>query len=135
MFKKILAVLVIAFGFILAKAEIKTNMDYFYVYLNDLQPYLQKKSKFTDEKSKATVENLLQNLSENVKNLKAKKMAQSDDMRFRVQMLSDGLTEASQTYKDGFRDYAFWITKSSLYNCYSCHTEKGLPETKFKFRE
>ena len=117
----------------LVQAEVKTNMDYFYVYLNDLQPFLKNKTKFTNEKSQPKVEILLQQMSDNVKDLKSKKMAQSDDMRFRIQVLSEGLNEAAQTYKDGFRDYAFWMTKSSLNNCYSCHTEKGLPATNFKF--
>ncbi len=133
MFKRLPGILIVSLCFSLVQAQVKTNMDYFYVYLNDLQPYLQKKAKFTDEKSRATVENLLKSMSENVKDLKLKKMSQNDDMRFRIQQLSEGLEEASQTYKDGFREYAFWVTKSSLYNCYSCHTEKGLPETKYKF--
>jgi hypothetical protein len=114
-------------------AEVKSNMDNFYVNLNDLQPFLVNKSKFIDEKSRMPVQGILNAMSDNVKNLKLKKMSQTDDMRFRVQLLSEGLEEAAKTYKDGFRDYAFWVTKSSLYNCYSCHTERGLPETKFKF--
>ena len=115
------------------QTEVKANMDKFYVTMNDLQPFLVNKTKFMDEKSRISVLGLLSAMNENVKNLKLKTMSKNDDMRFRVQLLSEGFDEAEQTFKAGFRDSSYWVVKSSLYNCYSCHTERGLPETKFNF--
>lgn len=129
----IIVLSLVAFLSVNSFADIKLNMDKFYIHLNDLQPFLTKRSKFIDEKSRPAVESILTELSQNVKNLKSKKMAKDDGMRFRIHQLNEGLAEAAQTYKDGFRDYSYWVIKASLNNCSSCHTERALPATKFKF--
>ena len=127
------ALFIVIFCSIQTTADVKLSMDKFYVHLNDLQPYLAKKSKFVDESSKESVQSILAALASNVKELKSSKSTSGDSFRFRTQLLNEGLEEASTTYRDGFRDYAYWVTKASLTNCSSCHTEKGLPETKYKF--
>ena len=59
-------------------------------------------------------------------------MTQADDMKFRIQQLSDGFTETEESFRNGAKDYSLWALKSTFNNCYSCHTQKNLPPTTFE---
>ncbi|MEK6627875.1 MAG: hypothetical protein AABY53_04565 [Bdellovibrionota bacterium] len=116
-----------------ALAEVRPLMQEFYVLTNKLHPYLTNKTDFMDEKNEKAISTVLTGFVENTKILKKDKMAQNDDMKFRAQLLAEGLDEAEKSFKTGFKDYSFWALKASLNNCFSCHTQKSLVGTNYNF--
>ena len=116
-----------------ASAEVKPVMQQFYALTNKMRPYLINKSEFMDSKNEAEIAKALSDFVENTKQLKNEKMAQSNDMKFRTKLLSEGLDEAEKSFKNGFKDYSFWALKASLNNCFSCHTQKSLGGTGYSF--
>lgn len=117
------------------QAEVKPLMQEFYNLTDKLQPYIIDKKSFMDSKNEKEISKALSEFNQNTKKLKKDKMTQTDDMKFRAKLLTEGLDEADTAFKDGFKDYSYWVLKSSLYNCYSCHTQKGLGATAYKFKE
>jgi hypothetical protein len=108
-------------------------MQEFYGLTAQIQPFILNKDEFMKEKNEANIQALLTSFAEKTEKLKTDKMAQKDDMKFRAKQLSEGLHEAEQSFKNGFKDYSYWVLKSSLNNCYSCHTQKSLIETPLDF--
>lgn len=117
------------------QAEVKPLMQEFYNLTDKLQPYIIDKKSFMDAKNEKEIAKALSEFNQNTKKLKKDKMSQTDDMKFRAKLLTEGLDEADSAFKDGFKDYSYWALKSSLNNCYSCHTQKGLAPTTYKFKE
>jgi hypothetical protein len=116
------------------QAEVKPMMQEFFKLTETLQPFIIDKRTFMDEKNEAEIKKALTEFSAKTKKLKKDKMTQNDDMKFRVKLLTEGLDEAESSFKTGFKDYSYWVLKASLNNCYSCHTQKGLPTTAFKLK-
>ena len=119
----------------MAPAEVKPIMQQFYSLTNKMRPFLINKADFMDSKNEKEISQALSEFVENTKKLKKDKMAQDDDMKFRVQLLGEGLDMAEKSYKDGFKDYSFWVLKASLNNCFSCHTQKSLAGTDYTFNK
>ncbi|MBY0555443.1 hypothetical protein K2P97_13000 [bacterium] len=117
------------------QAEVKPLMQEFYSLTDKLQPYIIDKKSFMDSKNEKEIAKALSEFNQNTKKLKKDKMTQTDDMKFRAKLLTEGLDEADTAFKDGFKDYSYWALKSTLNNCYSCHTQKGLTPTAYKFSE
>jgi hypothetical protein len=116
------------------RAEIKPVMQEFYKLTETLQPYIIDKRSFIEDKNEAEIKKALSEFSANTKKLKKDKRTQNDDMKFRIRLLTEGLDEAESSFKTGFKDYSYWVLKASLNNCYSCHTQKGLPATAYSFK-
>lgn len=117
----------------MVQAEVKPHMQEFFSITSRVQPYLLNKKEFLDAKNEVEIQKSLTEFKEKTAQLKKDKLAQSDDMKFRARQLSEGLEEAEQSFKNGFKDYSYWVLKSSFQNCFSCHTQKSLGETSFKF--
>lgn len=130
--KQLILILVTALN---TQAEVKPLMQEFYSLTEKLQPYIIDKKSFMDAKNEKEIAKVLSDFNQNTKKLKKDKMSQTDDMKFRAKLLTEGLDEADNAFKDGFKDYSYWALKSTLNNCYSCHTQKGLSPTSYKFKE
>lgn len=117
------------------RAEVKPFMQNFYNLTEKLQPYLVDKSAFMKEENEKEIATLLTEFNQNTQNLKKDKLSKNDDMKFRVKLLTEDLDEAESSFKNGFKDYSYWALKSSLNNCMSCHTQKGLPFTTYKLKD
>ena len=117
-----------------SQAEVKPLMQNFYDLTEKLQPYLVDKNAFMKSENEKVIATVLTEFNQNTKTLKKEKMAQSDDMKFRVKLLTDDLDEAESSFKNGFKDYSYWALKSTLNNCMSCHTQKSLPITNYKLK-
>jgi len=115
------------------KPEVRPHMQEFYNITSQIQPYLLNKADYMNSKNEAEIAKALVEFKQKTLQLKMDKMAQSDDMKFRARQLSEGLDEAEQSFKNGFKDYSYWVLKSSFNNCFTCHTQKGLGETGLKF--
>lgn len=113
-------------------AEVKPHMQNFYMLTNKIQNYIYDKSDYFNKKNEKEIAKALKEFNENTLKLKKDKLAQNDDMKFQLLQLSEGLADAEQAFKDGFKDYSYWILKSSFNHCFACHTQKGLSETNFK---
>lgn len=118
-----------------SNAQVKPHMQDFYSVVDKIRPYLINKSEYMSEKNEKTITQALKEFNEKTKQLKKEKMSESDDMKYRVQQLSEGLDEAEKTFKDGFKDYSYWVLKSSMNNCYACHTQKSLSGTDYAFKK
>lgn len=114
-----------------ALADVKPSMVEFYKITAAIQPYIVSKKSYTDQKNEKEISKNLKEFVNTVTELKKEKMMKSDDMKFRVQQLSDNLAEAELTFKNGFKDYSYWVLKSSFSNCFACHTQKSLGETHY----
>jgi len=112
---------------------VKPHMQEFFNLTSKIQPYLLNKSEYLDVKNEKILAELLTDYKDKTILLKKEKFAQTVDMKFRAQQLAEGLEEAAQTYKDGFRDYSYWVFKSTLNQCFTCHTQKSLEKTQLKF--
>lgn len=121
------------FGLTLAQAQVQGKMQEFYMILNKVRPYLTDKTGYMDTKNEKEIAQALKEFNESVKALKKEKMTGHDDMKFRAAQLSEGLEDAEKTFRDGFKDYSFWVLKASMNNCFACHTQKGLVGTDYKF--
>lgn len=113
--------------------QVKPHMQEFYKLTNQLRPFLVNKSSYMDDKNKKEISETLKEFNDKVKKLKKNKMTETDDMKYRAQQLSEGLDEAEKTFNDGFKDYSYWVLKSTMNNCYACHTQKSLSGTDYKF--
>jgi len=122
-------------GSVSSTVAVKPHMQDFFDSISKLQPYIVNKDEYLNEKNSEKVLNLVGDFKDKTIALKKEKLAQSADMKFRAQQLAEGLNEAYATYKDGFRDYSYWVLKSNLNQCFSCHTQKGLDKTQFKIEQ
>lgn len=113
--------------------KVKPQMQEFYLLVNKLRPYIMSKSEYMNDKNQKEISSLLTEFNNKVVKLKKNKMTETDDMKYRAQQLAEGLREAEKTFKDGFKDYSYWVLKSSMNNCYACHTQKSLSGTEYKF--
>lgn len=113
--------------------QVKPHMQEFYKLTNQLRPFLVNKSAYMDDKNKKEISHTLTEFNDKVKKLKKNKMTETDDMKYRAQQLAEGLDEAEKTFNDGFKDYSYWVLKSTMNNCYACHTQKSLSGTEYKF--
>ena len=118
----------------LSIAQVKPHMKDFYSVVDNIRPYLINKAEYMNEKNAKKITQALKEFNEKTKQLKKEKMSETDDMKYRVQQLSEGLDEAEKTFKDGFKDYSYWVLKSSMNNCYACHTQKSLSGTDYAFK-
>lgn len=116
-----------------AQAQVKPHMQDFYMITGKIRLYLTHKSDFMDSKNEKEISQALAEFNEKTKQLKKEKMSENDDMKFRAQQLSEGLDDAEKAFRDGFKDYSYWVLKSSMNNCYACHTQKSLSGTEYKF--
>lgn len=123
--------IIFSFLSLTASAQIKPQMQSFYFLTEKIQPYIYNKTDFFNEENQKIISQTLKEFNEQILILKKNKLTQSDDMKFRFQQLATGLTEAEQSFNTGFKDYSYWILKSSFNNCFTCHTQKGLPETHY----
>lgn len=120
-------------GLTLAQAQVQGKMQEFYSILNKVRPYLTDKTSYMDAKNEKEIAQALKEFNSSVKDLKKEKMTGHDDMKFRAAQLSEGLEDAEKTFRDGFKDYSFWVLKSSMNNCFACHTQKSLVGTEYQF--
>ena len=120
-------------GLIAAQAQVQGKMQEFYLILNKVRPYLTDKTSYMDTKNEKEVAEALKNFNLTVKALKKEKMAGHDDMKFRAEQLNEGLEDAEKSFRDGFKDYSFWVLKASMNNCFACHTQKSLVGTEYGF--
>lgn len=118
-----------------SEMQVKPHMLEFYKLTNKIRPYLVNKVEYMSEKNEKEISETLTEFNDKVKKLKKNKMTETDDMKYRAQQLSEGLDEAEKTFKDGFKDYSYWVLKSSMNNCYACHTQKSLSGTEYKFNK
>lgn len=119
----------------LTQAQVKPHMQDFYSVVDKIRPFLINKTEYMNEKNEKTISQALAEFNEKTKQLKKEKMSEMDDMKYRVQQLSEGLDEAEKTFKDGFKDYSYWVLKSTMNNCYACHTQKSLSGTDYAFKK
>ena len=108
---------------------IQPIMQDFFNVTTKLNPYLVSEDKFVDPKSDSELKMLLKEFKEKTIELKKNKLSKNDDMKYRVQQLTDTVTDAESSFNEGFKNYSYWALKASLNNCYSCHTDKSLPST------
>lgn len=130
--KIILIIFIIALN---ARAEVKPLMQNFYNLTEKLQPYLIDKNAFMKSENEKDISAVLSEFNQSTKKLKNDKMSQSDDMKFRVRLLTEDLDEAESSFNNGFKDYSYWALKSTLNNCLNCHTQKGLPLTGYTLKK
>lgn len=116
-----------------AQAQVQGKMQEFYSILNKIRPYLTDKTGYMETMNEKEIAEELKNFNKTVKALKKEKMAGHDDMKFRADQLSEGLEDAEKSFRDGFKDYSFWVLKSSMNNCFACHTQKSLVGTEYGF--
>lgn len=114
------------------KAELKPQMQGFYRVSEKISPYLIDKKLYLDEKNSQQIEEALAEFNQKVATIKKEKSLQSDDTKFRFKQLAEGFADAEASYKNGFKDYSYWVLKSSFNNCISCHTQKGLAATAYE---
>lgn len=115
------------------EAQVKPHMQDFYKITSRLRPFITNKSDFMDSKNEKEISEVLAEFNEKTKQLKKEKMSENDDMKFRAQQLSEGLDDAEKSFKDGFKDYSYWVLRSSMNNCFACHTQKSLSGTDYTF--
>lgn len=115
-----------------AKAEIKPEMQKFYGLIERIQNYAFDKNEYMKKSNEAEIAAALKQFNETVHKLKAETMSSQDDMKFRLELLKDGLEQAESAFKESSKDYSYWALRSSLNQCYSCHTQKSLGGTSYK---
>lgn len=120
-------------GQLQAQTEVKPHMQNFYLSAKQVSSYLVDKKEYVSEKNDKEIAQALTDFNQKIIKLKQENYSKTDDMKFRVKLLEDGLFEAEQSFKNGSKDYSFWVLKSTLNNCYACHTQKGLSATTYKF--
>jgi hypothetical protein len=114
-----------------AQNEIKPHMQNFYLSIEKLNQYIADKNLFTDPKNSSAIDEALKDFNKKILEIKKDNSMSSDDLKFRFQLLSEGLSETAITFKTGSKDYSYWVLKSTLNNCFACHTQKGLGETNY----
>lgn len=114
-----------------AQNEIKPHMQNFYLSIEKLNQYVADKSLFVEPKNNDAINEALKDFNKKVNEIKKDNSMNSDDLKFRFKLLSEGLAEATSTFKTGSKDYSYWVLKSTLNNCFACHTQKGLSETNY----
>lgn len=112
--------------------QVKPYMQTFYSLVERVQGFVYEKAEYFNKKNEKEIAAVLKQFNETLKNFKKEKISHNDDMKFRLAQMSEGLTEAELTFKEGSKDYSYWMLKSSLVNCYSCHTQKSLGGTHYQ---
>lgn len=115
------------------KPELRPQMQQFFTLTQEIHGYLINKADYMNEKNDEKIRQTLTDFAKSAEEFKKSKMTQTEDMKFQAQQISESLREAEETFKNGFKDYSFWVLKSALNNCYNCHTQKNLPATTYKF--
>ena len=118
-----------------AQTMVQPHMQNFYLSIEQLNEFIVDKDDYLNDKNSDKIKTALEDFNKKVIELKKESMVKSDDMKFRFKMLSEGLNEAESTFKSGSKDYSFWVLKSTLNNCFACHTQKGLGETNYTFSQ
>lgn len=113
-------------------AEIRPQMQAFYLLTEKLQNYTHNKADYLKKNNEKEIAATLKEFNQQVHELKKDKFAKQDDMKFRMQQLASGLEDAEISFKDGSKDYSYWVLKSTLNNCYVCHTQKSLGTTAYQ---
>src|SRR5688572_7412361 len=129
---KIYTLLLIVLWSFSVSAQIRPEMQKFYGLLEKIQKYTFDKNEYLKKSNEAEIAEALKQFNETVNKIKAEKMGSQDDMKFRVQLLKDGLEQAEEAFKQSSKDYSYWALRSSLNQCYSCHTQKSLAGTNYK---
>ena len=114
-----------------AQSEIKPHMQNFYLSMEKLNQYIVDKNVFIDPKNNAVIDEALKDFNKKIVEIKKDNTMNADDLKFRFKLLAEGLAEAESTFKSGSKDYSYWVLKSTLNNCFACHTQKGLGETNY----
>jgi hypothetical protein len=114
-----------------AQSEIKPHMQNFYLSIEKLNQYIIDKNIFIDPQNSNEVDIALKEFNKKITELKKDNYMNSDDLKFRFKLLSEGLSEAESSFKSGSKDYSYWVLKSTLNNCFACHTQKGLGQTNY----
>jgi len=130
MLKSLLSILLVS---AVANAEIRPEMQKFYGLVEKMQKYTFDKNEYMKKSNEAEIAEALKQFNETVLKIKADKMSDANDMKFRLQILNEGLEEAYTAFKESSKDYSYWALKSSLNQCFSCHTQKSLGGTNYKF--
>ena len=112
--------------------QVKSYMQTFYSLVERVQGFVYEKSEYFNKKNEKEIAAVLKQFNKTLKIFKKEKISHNDDMKFRLAQMSEGLTEAELTFKEGSKDYSYWMLKSSLVNCYSCHTQKSLGGTQYQ---
>lgn len=115
------------------KPAVRPQMQEFFGLVQQIHEFLVDKTEYVNQKNDEKIKKTLGDFTKSADEFKKSKMSQSEDMKFQAQQISDSLKEAEETFKNGFKDYSFWVLKSALNNCYNCHTQKNLPSTSYKF--
>lgn len=115
------------------KPEVRPQMQEFFGLTQQIHGFLIDKAEYLNEKNDEKIRKTLVDFAKSAEEFKKSKMSQSEDMKFQAQQISESLKEAEETFRNGFKDYSFWVLKSALNNCYNCHTQKNLPSTTYKF--
>ncbi|MGZ3725924.1 MAG: hypothetical protein ACXWQQ_08985 [Pseudobdellovibrio sp.] len=116
----------------IAHAELRPEMQNLYKLVDKMQSYIFDKKEFLNQKNDKEIAENLRQFNETVTRIKEEKLANDDDMKFHMQQLREGLAEVEQAFRDNFKDYSYWQLKSTLNNCFSCHTQKSLAGTRYK---
>ncbi|MCC2679651.1 MAG: hypothetical protein K0R29_2227 [Pseudobdellovibrio sp.] len=128
---KIIIVAAFLFSFN-AQAQVKSEMQKFYSLLERIQKYAFDKTEYFKKANEAELAEALRLFNETVSKIKSDKAGSQDDMKFRLQLLKEALEQAEAGFKKGNKDYSLWALRSSLNQCYSCHTQKSLAGTHYK---
>lgn len=114
-------------------AQIRPEMQKFYGLVEKIQKYAFDKNEYLKKSNEAEIAEALRQFNETLLKIKSDKIGSEDDMKFRLELLKDSLQEAQLAFQDATKDYSYWALKSSLNQCYSCHTQKSLMGTGFRF--
>lgn len=113
------------------QSEVQPKMQQLYKLTDKIHIYVFDKNEFLKKSNSAEIEKTLADFKIAVANLKKEKATEEDDMKFRVRQLEEGLNEAEQAFKENSKQYSYWALRSTLSNCYNCHTQKALSTTHY----
>ncbi|MFN3455356.1 MAG: hypothetical protein ACK41T_10390 [Pseudobdellovibrio sp.] len=108
------------------KAQVKPYMSSFESALLKLSPYIINEEAYKQTENKKSISSALKDLNVSIQAVKHDKSIEQTSLKFRFEVLADGIKDVESSFNKGAVDYSYWNLKSQLHQCSSCHTERQL---------
>lgn len=108
------------------KAQVKPYMSSFESALLKLSPYIMNEEAYKQSENKKSISSALKDLNVSIQAVKHDKSIEQTSLKFRFEVLADGIKDVESSFNKGAVDYSYWNLKSQLHQCSSCHTERQL---------
>lgn len=114
-----------------AQADVKSDMDEMLGYIFTMKPFIVSEVEFSNPKNQVLVDETLKKMITLSQKINHEKKIKMTGFQASGQTLHEQLKETELVFRLGNKSYSYWLLRSTLSNCMSCHTQLPSGSTGF----